>query len=59
MGGGDGAKMLLRTFMINYDLSNEILGSKIAGWGEIVRHIYNLVQETDQNTLKNLKLDSE
>lgn len=51
--------MLLRTFMINYDLSNEILGSKIAGWGEIVRHIYNLVQETDQNTLKNLKLDSE
>lgn len=40
-------------------LGTPFFGSKIAGWGEIVRRIYSLVQKTDQNTLKNLKLDSE
>ncbi|KAF2745768.1 hypothetical protein M011DRAFT_478561 [Sporormia fimetaria CBS 119925] len=39
-------------------LGTPFFGSKIAGWGEIVRRIYNLVQKTDQKTLKNLKLDS-
>ena len=33
-------------------------GSKIAGWGEVVRRIFQLVKETDQNTLKYLKPDS-
>ncbi|PVH91624.1 hypothetical protein DM02DRAFT_545460 [Periconia macrospinosa] len=40
-------------------LGTPFFGSKIAGWGEIVRRIYSLVQKTDQKTLKNLKLDSE
>lgn len=40
-------------------LGTPFFGSKIAGWGEVVRRIYSLVQKTDQNTLKNLKLDSE
>jgi protein SERAC1 len=40
-------------------LGTPFYGSKIAGWGEVVRRIYSLVQKTDQNTLKNLKLDSE
>jgi hypothetical protein len=40
-------------------LGTPFFGSKIAGWGEIVRRIYSLVQKTDQNTLKHLKLDSE
>jgi hypothetical protein len=40
-------------------LGTPFFGSKIAGWGEIVRRIYSLVQKTDQNTLKNLKLDSD
>jgi hypothetical protein len=40
-------------------LGTPFFGSKIAGWGEIVRRIYSLVQKTDQNTLKNLKLDSQ
>ncbi|KAF2682822.1 hypothetical protein K458DRAFT_341710 [Lentithecium fluviatile CBS 122367] len=39
-------------------LGTPFYGSKIAGWGEVVRRIYNLVQKTDQNTLKNLELDS-
>jgi hypothetical protein len=40
-------------------LGTPFFGSKIAGWGEIVRRIYSLVQKTDQNTSKNLKSDSE
>lgn len=39
-------------------LGTPFYGSKIAGWGEVVRRIYTLVQKTDQNTLKNLRLDS-
>lgn len=39
-------------------LGTPFYGSKIAGWGEVVRRIYSLVQKTDQNTLKNLSLDS-
>lgn len=39
-------------------LGTPFYGSKIAGWGDVVRRIYSLVQKTDQNTLKNLKLDS-
>ncbi|KAF2741651.1 hypothetical protein M011DRAFT_491174 [Sporormia fimetaria CBS 119925] len=40
-------------------LGTPFFGSKIAGWGEIMRRIYNLVQKTDQKTLKSLTLDSE
>jgi hypothetical protein len=40
-------------------LGTPFFGSKIAGWGEVVRRIFSLVQKTDQNTLKNLKLDPE
>ena len=32
--------------------------TKIAGWGEVVRRIFNIVEKTNQNTLKNLELDS-
>lgn len=39
-------------------LGTPFYGSKIAGWGEVVRRIYSLVKKTDQNTLKNLELDS-
>jgi hypothetical protein len=39
-------------------LGTPFYGSRIAGWGEVVRRIYSLVQKTDQNTLKNLNLDS-
>lgn len=39
-------------------LGTPFYGSKIAGWGEVVRRIFNLVQTTDRNTLKSLKLDS-
>ncbi|KAL5387209.1 hypothetical protein DPSP01_003820 [Paraphaeosphaeria sporulosa] len=39
-------------------LGTPFYGSKIAGWGEVVRRIYSLVQKTDQGTLKNLILDS-
>ncbi|PVH92332.1 hypothetical protein DM02DRAFT_605500 [Periconia macrospinosa] len=39
-------------------LGTPFYGSKIAGWGEVVRRIFGLFQPTDQNTLKNLKLDS-
>ena len=39
-------------------LGTPFYGSKIAGWGEAVRRIYSLVQKTDQNTLRNLTLDS-
>lgn len=39
-------------------LGTPFYGSKIAGWVEVVRRIYSLVQKTDQNTLKNLELDS-
>jgi hypothetical protein len=39
-------------------LGTPFYDSKIAGWGEAVRRIYSLVQKTDQNTLRNLTLDS-
>ncbi|OBT98980.1 hypothetical protein VE01_02445 [Pseudogymnoascus verrucosus] len=39
-------------------ISTPFFGSKIAGWGEVVRRIYNLVRKTDQKTLNNLTLDS-
>ena len=40
-------------------LGTPFYGSKIAGWGEVVRRIYSLFKKTDGNTLKNLKLDSD
>lgn len=39
-------------------LGTPFYGPKIAGWGEVVRRIYSLVQKTDQKTLRNLTLDS-
>lgn len=39
-------------------LGTPFYGSKIAGWGEVVRRVYTLVQKTDSKTLKNLELDS-
>lgn len=34
-------------------------GADIAGWGDKVRLIYNLVKDTDQNTLNTLRTDSQ
>lgn len=34
-------------------------GSKLAGWAEVMRRLLDLSKKTDQNTLKNLVLDSE
>ncbi|EXK76441.1 hypothetical protein FOQG_18819 [Fusarium oxysporum f. sp. raphani 54005] len=39
-------------------LGTPFYGSKIAGWGDAVRRIYDLIRKTDKNTLKNLNLDS-
>ncbi|KAH8725559.1 hypothetical protein GQ44DRAFT_726991 [Phaeosphaeriaceae sp. PMI808] len=34
-------------------------GAKIAGWGEVVRRIFDLVEKTDANALKNLEPNSQ
>ena len=39
-------------------LGTPFYGSKIAGWGDVARRIFDLVRKTDQNTLKYLKPDS-
>lgn len=39
-------------------LGTPFYGSKIAGWGDVVRRIYSLVQKTDERTLKSLVVDS-
>ena len=40
-------------------LGTPFYGSRIAGWAEIVRRIYDVVQRTDAKTLKSLKIDSQ
>lgn len=39
-------------------LGTPFYGSKIAGWGDVVRRIYSLIQKTDEHTLKSLVVDS-
>jgi len=55
---GDSISLIARMIRGMIFLGTPFHGSKIAGWGEVVRRIYNLVQKTDQNTLKHLTLDS-
>ena len=55
---GDSINLIARMTRGMIFLGTPFHGSKIAGWGEVVRRIYNLVQKTDQNTLKYLTLDS-
>ncbi|KAI9763965.1 MAG: hypothetical protein M1840_008999 [Geoglossum simile] len=56
---GDSSNSIAQKIKGMLFLGTPFYGSGIAGWGEVVRRIYSLVQKTDQTTLKNLKLDSE
>ncbi len=40
-------------------LGTPFYGSKIAGWGEVVRRVVDLLWRTDRSTLKNLEIDGE
>jgi hypothetical protein len=56
---GDSICSIAQHIKVMIFLGTPFFGSKIAGWGEIVRRIYNPVQTIDQNISKNLKSDSE
>lgn len=55
---GDSIHLIAQKIKGMIFLGTPFYGSKIAGWGEVVRRIFNVVKKTDQNTLKNLELDS-
>lgn len=40
-------------------LGTPFYGSKVAGWGEVVRRIVDLLWRTDRSTLKSLQIDGE
>ncbi|KAI4157009.1 MAG: hypothetical protein LQ342_008553, partial [Letrouitia transgressa] len=56
---GDSIQLIAHKIKGMIFFGTPFFGSKIAGWGEVIRRIYNLVKITDQNTLKNLEIDSE
>ena len=55
---GDSIRLIAQKIKGMIFLGTPFYGSKIAGWGEVVRRIFNIVKKTDQNTLKSLELDA-
>ncbi|KAF2011215.1 hypothetical protein BU24DRAFT_397585 [Aaosphaeria arxii CBS 175.79] len=55
---GDSIKSISQKIIGMVFLGTPFYGSKIAGWADVARRIFNLVQRTDQTTLRNLTLDS-
>jgi hypothetical protein len=40
-------------------LGTPFRGSAVAGWGDVIRKVFNVVKTTDKNILKSLKPDSQ